>query len=415
VRVRFAARLRLTLLFGCLFLGAGAVLLCLNYALVRYSLEAAPSRVPLPVPGVPPGTPPPPPADGGAPADITYFTTTVLPRSVEAARQQAIAESLTALVRQSLVALAAMTALAIVLGWVVAARVLRPVQEITAVARRLSARNLRERIALDGPPDEMKELADTFDVMLDRLEAAFEAQRRFAANASHELRTPLAIMRTEVDVALGTPDPDPAAVREMGASLRALLDRCERLIEALLVLARSDAGVETRERVDLAEAAALALAQARAEAETANLAVRRDLAPAPAVGDRALLERLVANLVENAVRHNVRGGFVRVATGADAAGVWLVVENSGPPIPTHEAEGLFAPFRRLASERTQSRRGAGLGLSIVRSVAAAHGGEATLAPRPEGGMVATVRLPAPQLGGGDRRAGRLRHDHAPSA
>jgi hypothetical protein len=228
--------------------------------------------------------------------------------------------------------------------------------------------------------------------MLGRLDAAFETQRRFVANASHELRTPLAIARTEVDVALADPDTAPDELRAMAGRVLEANQRSERLIEGLLTLARSERQLRAREPVDLSVAAADALEVAAREVERLGLRVSRMLGAAPVAGDRALLERLVANLVENAVRHNRPGGWVEVDTGRAGPLAVVRVANGGPPIPPDQVATLFEPFRRLEADRTGSDRGAGLGLSIVKAVAAAHGGRATARPLEDGGLEVTVEL-----------------------
>jgi hypothetical protein len=265
---------------------------------------------------------------------------------------------------------------------------------MTATARKLSEENLHERIALDGPDDELKELADTFDAMLARLEAAFDSQKRFVANASHELRTPLSIIRTEVDVALANPDATPEELRRMGEVVRRATERSDALIDGLLVLARSDRGAAALAPVDLATLAEEAVAQSAAEAGAAGVEFRTQFEPAPTSGDDALLGRLAGNLVENAIRHNEPGGRVEVVTGpAPGAGeVLLAVANSGPVIDPADVDGLFEPFRRLGGDRVAGR-GAGLGLSIVRSVTIAHGGRIAARPRPGGGLMVEIFLP----------------------
>jgi signal transduction histidine kinase len=304
------------------------------------------------------------------------------------------------LVVKSLQALGVMAVLSVGFGWAIAGRALGGLHRMTATARRLSEQNLHERIALDGPDDELKELADTFDAMLGRLEAAFESQKRFVANASHELRTPLAIMRTEVDVALANPDATPDELRRMGEVVRRATERSDALIDGLLVLARSDQGPTALAPVDLAVLAEEALAQSATEAAVAGVETRARFDPAPTTGDPALLGRLAGNLIENAIRHNEPGGWLEVLTGpgADGAGeVRLVVANSGPLIDSGQVDGLFEPFRRLAGDRLAAPGGrgpgAGLGLSIVRSVVAAHGGRVTARPRTGGGLVVEVFLP----------------------
>jgi signal transduction histidine kinase len=287
-------------------------------------------------------------------------------------------------------------ALGTAVSYVLAGRVLRPLQEITTTARRLSAERLDERIALPGPRDELRELADVFDAMLDRLQAAFEAQRRFVADASHELRTPLAVMRTEVDVALADPHASAADLRAAAAVVRDATERADRLVESLLLLARTDRlqleALPHRERVELPDVAAAALDAVAAEARARGLAVASARAPAGVLGDRVLLERLAGNLVENAVRHNVDGGWLRVDTGTVVGRARLQVSSSGPVVPPEEVAQLFEPFRRHGTART-ARRGAGLGLAIVRALATAHGGAVSAVAPPEGGLVVTVDLP----------------------
>jgi signal transduction histidine kinase len=278
------------------------------------------------------------------------------------------------------------------LGWIVAGRALRPVHAITAAARRASEENLGERIALAGPDDELKELADTFDAMLGRLDAAFASQQRFVANASHELRTPLTVMRTAIDVTLAKPGRTPAQLEAMAVEVRHAADRAEALIEALLTLARSDRGAGPREPLDVAVLAEDALDAVAPAIRARPVTVQAVLEPAPAVGDPVLVERLVTNLIDNAVRHNVPDGWVQVATGTRAGMAFIDVANGGPLIPPELVPSLFEPFRRL-SDRAGSGDGMGLGLSIVQSVALAHRGHATARPRPAGGLEITVSLP----------------------
>jgi signal transduction histidine kinase len=275
-----------------------------------------------------------------------------------------------------------------------AGRVLAPLRDIAATARRVSVENLGERIALQGPEDELKELADTFDGMLTRLDAAFASQRHFVANASHELRTPLAIMRTEVDVALADPDADIAELRGMGEAVRETIDRSEALIAALLFLARSE-GVRGREEpVDLNEVVAGAVTDLHRGIDTAGIRVTTHLQPAVARGDSALLERMLANLIENGIRHNQPGGELSVATRTVDGMVEVVVINSGSVIDPGSVAGLTEPFRRLS----RTAGGFGLGLSIVRSVVDAHGGTLELVAPAEGGLRVRVRVPADSLG-----------------
>jgi signal transduction histidine kinase len=296
--------------------------------------------------------------------------------------------TLSHLLQYSLITLGVVLALAAILGWIVAGRVLRPLHRITAAARAASERNLSARVALRGPRDELHELAETFDEMLDRLENAFDGQRRFIANASHELRTPLAVMRATVDVVLEDPDSTPEDLREMAGDIRAAVDHAEHLIGALLILARNERGLTVHDEVDLATIAEDVL-------DTAYLNDRRvhaNLEPAVISGDPVLLERLVANLVDNAERYNTVSGDIWVTSRTVAAESRLTVENTGPLIGSADAERIFEPFERL-NDRA-SHEGFGLGLTIVASIAGVHGGSAVASPRDDGGLSVTVTFPA---------------------
>jgi signal transduction histidine kinase len=304
----------------------------------------------------------------------------------EAARQRVLQAG-------SVAFLLAVTA-TVLLAWVITGQVLRPLHEVTATARRLSAESLDERLRLPGPRDEVAELADTFDAMLDRLQAAFQAQLRFVANASHELRTPLAVVRTEVDVTLADPAADEAELRRMAAVIRDATLRAQQLVDGLLVLARTEgSALRAREPADLATLAATALGSVASEARGRGLRVTTRMAPALTVGDPPLLERVVGNLVENALRHNVDGGWVEVCTGLAGERVTLRVSSSGDVVAPEAVTALFEPFHRGGVART-SHDGAGLGLSIVRAVVAAHGGTVCAEPVSGGGLAVTVHLPA---------------------
>jgi signal transduction histidine kinase len=275
-------------------------------------------------------------------------------------------------------------------GWLLAGRALRPLRDITATARRVSGENLGERISLSGPADELKELADTFDGMLGRLDAAFASQRHFVANASHELRTPLAIMRTEVDVSLADSEASAEELRRMGEAVRETVDRCERLIESLLMLARSEAATGREEPVDLAALAGDCITDLMARSQDAAVRVQDDLEPAWVRGEPGLLERMIANLLDNGVQHNERGGFLNVSTRNRTRGVELIVRNGGPRIDPQDALTLTEPFRRL----DRAYGGFGLGLSIVRSVAEVHGGTTEIFAPATGGLEVRIHLPA---------------------
>jgi len=376
-------RLRMTALYGLVFLVTGAVLLTIGYELVRHNLNSPPDyRHELQKLGIVP------PSAFGRPPGFTTNSTGF--RIAAAVRAQLRADALHRLLIEYAVALGAMTIVSVVAGWLLAGRALRPLRAITATARRVSGENLGERIGLKGPADELKELADTFDGMLGRLDAAFASQRHFVANASHELRTPLAIMRTEVDVSLADPDASVEELRGMGDAVRETVDRCERLIEGLLMLARSEAATGREEPADLAALAADCITDLRARAEEAHVRVRDELEPAWTRGDPALLERMIANLIDNGIRHNEQDGYLRVSTRTEGAHVHLVAANSGPRIDPVDAQTLTEPFRRLA----RGVGGFGLGLSIVRSVVAAHGGTLEIDAPPAGGLEIHVVLPA---------------------
>jgi signal transduction histidine kinase len=282
---------------------------------------------------------------------------------------------------------------AAILAWTLTGRLLRPLQDVTSTARRLSAESLGERIALRGPRDEVAQLADTFDAMLDRLQATFEAQRRFVANASHELRTPLSVIRTELDVTLSDPAADVPELRRMSGVVGQAALRAGQLVEALLLLARTEGtGLVVREPVDLAGVIASAWQATKSDADALGLTTVFRTEPALAVGDPALLERVAGNLLENAIRHNVDSGWIDVHL--EAADQWstLRVSSSGRPIPADRVAELFEPFRRGGVDRT-AQSGTGLGLSIVRAVVSAHGGQLYAEPVQDGGLAVTVRLP----------------------
>jgi signal transduction histidine kinase len=377
-RLRPTVRLRLAALYTVAFLVGGALLLSASYLLVRHSLlsDSAQARQAV-IKRL-----------GSAASDRDDRARDAI---IEDTRQELRAATLDRLEHGYILALAASAALSAGLGWLLAGRALRPLSDITATARRVSQENLHERIALSGPDDELKELADTFDTMLARLDAAFASQHSFVANASHELRTPLSIIRTEVDVALQNGTPTAERLVAMAEVVRTASLRSERLIEALLTLARSDRGDLERTRVDLAALCRAALDEVAAAVVARHLRLEADLAAAPTTGDRALLERLVANLVHNAVRHNVDGGWISITTEARNGHATVVVANGGPAIAPADAPGLMVPFRRLGSERTRGAGGSGLGLSIVDSVVRAHGG-ALRVVGPGEGLVVTVEF-----------------------
>ncbi|MDE3133101.1 MAG: HAMP domain-containing protein [Acidobacteriota bacterium] len=296
----------------------------------------------------------------------------------------------------SWIVLALTAVVALPLGWFASGRMLRPLREITVRARTISAGNLHQRLALAGARDEFTELGATLDDLLARLEASFDAQRRFVANASHELRTPLTLERTLLQVALADPNATAATLRAACEELLATGREQEQLIEALLTLASSERGLERRERSDLGALAARVLERPLPELEQHRLTLDSELEPAVTEGDPALLERLISNLVDNAARHNVEGGHIEISTRQQGDRALLRVESSGQMIAPEEIETMFEPFRRLGPARTGTDSGQhGLGLSIVRAVADAHHAEIDAHPRAGGGLVITVAFPAP--------------------
>ncbi|TDD32332.1 HAMP domain-containing histidine kinase [Actinomadura sp. KC06] len=389
-RLRPTIRMRLTLLHTGLFLGAGILLLGLTYFLVKNNLDnqAVPKANRVFEVGEVTETYPPPSERPDALIDQKFEGALV---KVQEDYQQ---KTLSALLTQGAIALGLVGAAGLGFGWLLADRALRPVHKITETAGRVArSHDLTERIGYEGPRDDVKELADTFDTMLGRLARAFDGQRRFVANASHELRTPLAINRTLIDVAVRRADAT-GDVKRLGESLLVVNGRHERLIDGLLTLAGTEGVAVDAGPLDLADVAGHVLDQAAPEARARGVTSRRALGPAVTSGDPVLVERLVQNLVENAVRHNREGGELSVATRSRDGWAEVAVSNTGPVVPAYEVETIFEPFRRLGNDRLRSDRGSGLGLSIVRATAGAHGGTVTAVPRPGGGLDVTVRLPA---------------------
>lgn len=392
---RPTVRIRLTLLYGSLFLLAGIVLLVATHVLYREALDkdefeekrafyaeeqvkaAFGDRLP----------------SGKRLREFTTRDGRTIFKFVEDVNDKAIDDAVDDALREQLaqsgVALGFTTIGALLLGWLVAGRVLRPVQRITETARASSETDLHHRVGLEGPDDELKELADTLDSLLEALERAFSSQRAFSANVSHELRTPLAILRAEAEIKLADPD----ATQSEHDFARRILDSTEqgeRTVDGLLALARSESGLLSRAEVDLAELTGDVVGDLAASANQVELTL--DLGEATAWGDRALLERLVANLVENAIRHNVQGGWVRVEVAQDGGEAVLRVGNSGPRLTPEEVDTFFEPFVRR-QESGAGRDGLGLGLSIVRAIVQSHGGTVSARARRDGGLDVEVRLP----------------------
>jgi signal transduction histidine kinase len=387
-RPRLTVRARLTLLYSSLFAVCGAIVVAVSYTLVARigvpgqgqqtsSSRSVPANIAAQCRSEQPGAHPDKDIMAGC---ISYL------QQLGAQAQRDL--TLSHLLQYSLITLAVVIALAAVLGWTFAGRALRPVHLITAAARAASEDNLSARVAPTGPRDELRELAETFDEMLGRLQAAFEGQQRFIANASHELRTPLAVMRATVDVVAGNPGSTPGDLRAMAADIRAAVDHAEHLIGALLLLARNERGLTVREEVDLATTAEDVLDTA----DVRGLQVYATLEPAVISGDPVLAERLIANLVDNAARYNTAAGDIWISTRTTAGSSQLTVTNTGPVISQPNASRIFQPFQRL-SDRT-SQDGSGLGLAIVASIAETHGGTVTACPRNDGGLTVTVTIPS---------------------
>ncbi|MCX4681912.1 ATP-binding protein [Streptomyces sp. NBC_01433] len=385
-------RARLTALYGGLLVLAGALLMGLVYLLVSEGLYA--NLLTAVVPAVPAETTIAIRSGGAAapalPSSDWAQTAVAQPGQYAVAQKVSTAAgdaALSQLLTVSAVSLAAYSALSIALAWWMAGRVLRPVGIITSRARRLSGSNLHERLALKAPPGELKELADTFDGMLDRIEELVAARQRFAANAAHELRTPLAVQRAAAEIGLAD-DPPPEKVAWIRDKLIDTATDSEQLIEGLLLLAVSDEGLRRREPVDLVAVAAAAAESLEAEAEERSITVEAEFRPLSVEGDPVLLDHLAHNLVANALRHNHPGGRVRVRVGPGG----LEVANTGPVVDPATVPLLFEPFRRAQARRHAPGEGAGLGLSIVASIARAHGGEASATANPGGGLTVRVVL-----------------------
>jgi signal transduction histidine kinase len=418
-------RLRLTAIYAGLFLACGAALLAINYGLVSGQLtshyfknisvgqeqlfisqQGTESSGGSSVKHVSGTTSAPAgragggsAVGGGVGAGPTQITGNGVVKGIGFPSKVVQATSIAAsnaahgtLLIESGIALAIMALLAAGLGWVIAGRALRPLRAITATARDISASNLHRRLALTGPDDELRQLGHTFDALLERLESAFTAQRQFAANVSHELRTPLTYERTLIEVALADPDASNDRLRAVLYQLLTAGEHQERLIEALLVLSRSQRGLDHGEPVDLAAVAAHTLERA----DTYGLAVERSLGPARTNGDPRLIERLAANLIANAVQYNQPAGRIDVTTRTTNDRAVLRVTNTGQTIPPEELNRLFEPFQRIDGARTSTTDGLGLGLSIVKAIADAHAATIITELPEHGGLSIEIAFPVPQ-------------------
>ncbi|MGH2903836.1 MAG: sensor histidine kinase [Solirubrobacteraceae bacterium] len=399
---RRTIRLRLALLYGGVFFISGAVLLALIYTAASRTHGVYSQAVPAPFVqsesrAAPPGAPTrglAEPHEQGVERTLQASPSPggeVAVRVFNAGQHGADVRVLAVV---SLIALAVMAVVSMGLGWLIAGRVLRPLRTITTAAREISATNLHQRLALDGPDDEFKELGDTFDGLLGRLEASFQSQRQFVANASHELRTPLARLKTLAQVALADPHADVASLRAAHERVLASEQQLEELIEALLGLARGERSLDRREPLDLAVVTGEVIAACRQEIERRGLRLHATLDPARAEGNPRLVERLAANLIDNAIAHNVAGGRIDVTTATEAGQAVLSVANDGPVIPPEELDRLQRPFQRLGATRTNQGDGHGLGLSIVHAIASTHGATVSTQAQPHGGLVVQVRFPA---------------------
>jgi signal transduction histidine kinase len=387
--LRRTVRSRMTLLYGALFLLSGAVLLAIASGVARVQSTTRVAHA----------------NRSGASSQGSYSGQSQLAQADNkirqlqgqlAAAQHSQPSSVTHdLLFGSLIALAVMAAASALLGWLMAGHALRPLRTITATVRRISQDNLHERLDFAGPRDELKDLADTFDGLLERLEAAFAAQRRFVANASHELRTPLATMRAALDVAMAKPDPPPPQTIALAGRLRSELNRVDELLEGLLVLARTQHGaLEASEFLVLDDAVAAAVAARAPAIAEAGLELRQTAASGATVtGSQALLRRMIDNVVDNAIVHNQRTGWITVGTWLGSGTARVVIENGGRVLDQVQVDQLAQPFKRLGADRISAEHGSGLGLSIVAAIVAAHGGKLDLRARPDGGLRVTIELP----------------------
>jgi signal transduction histidine kinase len=389
---RWTARLRLSLLYGAMFLICGAALLAVTDGLVRANLSSTP-KLPsgLSAAGLAGAHPQPRPL--GRPHNRPAGTAPTAAAEVSIAASNQRRVDLNTELIWSGVALGIMTVVSFALGWYVAGRVLAPVRAIARTAQTISAGNLGERVALDGPDDEFKELGDTLDQLLERLQTAFNAQRHFVANASHELRTPLTVERSLLQLALSDPNPTTESLLDTCRKTLRTNEQQHHLIEGLLTLARSEGGLDSRERCDLAEITDHVLSGPRTESDRLGVTLITTLGPAPVQGSPRLLERLAANLVDNAFRHNTLDGSVAIMTVADDQHAVLSVTNTGPAVPPEAVSRLFEPFQRLNGTRTQQASGHGLGLSIVQAIATAHGASIATRVQPGGGLSIEVSFP----------------------
>jgi signal transduction histidine kinase len=378
---RATVRGRLALLYGSVFLASGIALLAITYVLVDNAIRRY-AAIPVP----------PRPVPGSLP--LNQASTVRVPAAESGLLVAQRTVDLHSLLLGSGIALGVMTVASVLLGWLVAGRILRPLRTITNAARHISEDSLDQRLALQGPRDELTDLGKVIDGLLERLQAAFEAQRHFVANAAHELRAPLTLERATLQVTLADPGLTLGALR---AACEEVIDngrQQEQLIEALFTLARSERGLDRTKPLDLAVIAADLASSRTQTAAAAGVHLDLALGPAPVCGDPQLLERLVANLLDNALRYNHAGGSVHLATDDHAGGGRLIVTNTGPAVPQDQIARLLEPFQRIAPSRTGQHEGLGLGLSIVQAITKAHRARLLVNADESGGLIVEIRFPA---------------------
>lgn len=379
--MKLTFRLRLALMFCGMFLLAGLALTAINYSLLRFGLENRPS--------------PPPRLNASQPRDVRPVQLDRRPVTPQGVlRQQISYQALNLLVSQSLLILVLLTIPVFALAYLIAGWLLKPLQRVTETARDLSEHNLSKRLQLQGPKDELRELADTFDTMLERLERTFGAMKQFSANAAHELRTPLTLIRTEIEVTLADPNASNTELRQMADNISIASQRADRLVNSLLMLARSQGQAPNLEPIELNTLVSDVLLREQNQLSQAQLELRSDIQACYTQGDAVLLEHLVHNLISNAIKYNTPMGWIEFNLFSSGDTVTLRVSNSGQLVPPGSVNALFEPFRRLGTARTQSDRGVGLGLAIVQAIVAAHNGTIKAVARTKGGLDVTITFPS---------------------
>jgi signal transduction histidine kinase len=379
---RRTVRLRLTALYGALFLASGTGLLAITNILARGWPWPPTITSPAPAPGL-----------GHVARGAARQVQSQVASQVHAQVVRQDAAILNQLLVVSAIALTVMAVASLALGWLIAGRVLRPLRQMTTATRAISEDSLHQRLAVTGPGDELKDLGDTIDSLLERLETAFDAQRNFVASASHELRTPLTLERTMLEVALADPQASTATLRAVCEDVLVTGQQQELLIDALLTLARSQRGLDHRHSADLADITRDILYARAPDAAARGLAITTSISPAPVLGDHRLLQRMAANLIDNAIRHNITGGRIGIQVTTSIGHPTLTITNTGPIIQPGQATRLLQPFQRLSTTRPAETEGLGLGLSIVAAIAKAHHATLAISPQPDGGLSIDVTFP----------------------